>query len=287
MQAGVAIDQLLPLVVATMMLGVGLSLAVRDFTAVLQAPRAVAFGLCLMFVVFPVLAFGLAAASGLSPELQVGLVMLAASPSASTSTLFTYLARGDAALSLTLTAISKVVPVLTIPFWVSLAAAGFQHADASLALDFADVSEKLFLVALLPTLTGMVLRRAWPAWADRWRPRIVRAGVAALLLLILFVVYRERGTLPGMVFDTGPVVAALCLSGMLLAYAGSGLLGLGERQRSALTLEVGMQSGGTTIAIASLLAAPAMAVPAAVYSLFMYPVAAAFVAWRLRSAGRP
>lgn len=286
MQAGVAIDQVLPLVVAAMMLGVGLSLAVRDFAAVLQAPRAAAFGLGLMFVVFPLLAFGLAAASGLSPELKVGLVMLAASPSASTSTLFTYLARGDSALSLTLTAISKVVPVLTIPFWVTLAAARFQQTDTALELEFAGVSEKLFLVALLPTLVGMALRRAWPAWADRWRPRVVRLSVAALVLLILFVVYRERGTLPGMALETGPVVVALCLAGMLLAYAGSGVLGLGERQRSALTLEVGMQSGGTTIAIAALLAAPAMAVPAAVYSLFMYPAAAAFVAWRLRSAGR-
>lgn len=286
MQAGVAIDQLLPLVIAAMMFGIGLSLALRDFTAVLRAPLAAAFGLAAMFLAFPALAFGLAAVLDLAPELKVGLVMLAASPSASTSTLFTYLARGDAALSLTLTSVSRTVPVLTIPVWVSLAAASFGQAETTLELDYADISEQLALVALLPTLAGMALRQARPGWAERWRPRVMRASVLSLVLLILFVVYRERSTLPGMVLETGPAVVALCLGGMLLAYAGSGLLRLGERQRSAITLELGMQSGGTTIAIASLLGAPAMAVPAAVYSLFMYPTAAAFVAWRLRSAGR-
>src|SRR5690606_40845998 len=103
------------------MTAVGMGLRIADFAGLRRAPLAFAIGLLCMFAVFPLIAFALAAGFELEPALAVGLVLLAASPSGSTSTLFTHLARGDTALSLTLTAISKAVPVLTIPLYVGLA----------------------------------------------------------------------------------------------------------------------------------------------------------------------
>jgi bile acid:Na+ symporter, BASS family len=240
-----------------------------------------------MFLVFPALAFLLAWAFSLSPALAVGLVLLAASPSASTSTVFTDLARGDTALSLALTAVSKFVPVLTIPVYVSLAARWFADMRTDLSLSFADTSERMVVMVLIPLIIGMALRHRLPDLAVRARPHVLRIALVALVILIVVLVHRERHALPGMLVTAGPAALALCLTGMCWGYVSTALAGYTRRQRTAVTLEMCMQSGGTTIAIAAgLLAVPAMAVPGAVYSLIMYVVAGLFVALRLEwSAG--
>ncbi|WP_260292778.1 bile acid:sodium symporter family protein [Sedimenticola hydrogenitrophicus] len=289
MEAGIPIQVLLPLVIAAMMLGVGMSLRVSDFTALLGMPHAAGIGLLTMFVVFPGLAFLVAGTFPLTAELSIGLVLLAASPSASTSTLFTYLARGDAALSLTLTAVSKLLPVVTIPLYVSIAARLFADTDTdtALTLGFADISERVVQMVLLPTLIGMALQHFAPAFTDRARPYVIRIAVTALVLLIAALVYRERQKLPDMLLAAGPAALTLCLLGMACAYALALLTNLRPQQTTAIVIETGMQSGGTAIAIAAgLLAAPAMAVPAAVYSLIMYLVTAVFVHLRRATLSR-
>lgn len=281
MQAGFPIQTLLPMVVAAMMFAVGMSLRVADIAALRAARTAAAVGLVNMYLVFPALAFLIAATFPLSPVLQVGLVLLAASPSASTSTLFTYLARGDAALALALTSVSKVLPVFVIPLYVGLAAAWFTDTETAVRLSFADTSERLLQIVLLPVIAGMALRWRFPGMTARARPWVTRLSVLALVAIIAAVVYRERHALPGMLLSSGPAALTLCLLGMACAYGSAAAARLSSQQRSALTIEVGMQSGGTSIAIAAgVMASPAMAVPAAVYSLIMYVAAAIFVWWQ-------
>ncbi len=276
MEAGLPIDVLLPIVIALMMLAVGMGLRPADFRAVAAAPLAAGIGLLGMFIVFPLLAFVLAAAFRLDAALAVGLVLLAASPSASTSTMFTYLARGDVALSVALTALSKIVPVVTVPAYVSLAALAFAGERLEVHISFAETSEAIVTTILLPTLAGMALRR-YPA-AAAFRPHVARVSVALLVALIAVLAWRERSALPAMFASVGPAALALCVLGMASAFAAASLVRLPRGSRSALTIEVGMQSGGTSIAIAAgVLGAPTMAVPAAVYSLIMYAAAALFV----------
>ncbi len=284
MEAGIPINVMLPLVIAAMMLGVGMGLRLADFTALVSAPLAAVAGLLNMYLVFPLLALMIAWIYTLPPALAVGLVLLAASPSASTSTLFTHLAHGDTALSLALTSVSKLVPVLTIPFYVGLAMAWFAGSTTEFSLSLADTSERIVVMVLLPVVTGMALRHFLPALANRVRPWVTGVAVAALVLVIVVLVLRERAALPGMLIAAGPAALTLCLLGILCAWFSCGLLRLSDARRSAITIEVAMQSGGTAIAIAAgVLAAPAMAVPAAVYSLLMYIVAAVLVlVWRRR-----
>lgn len=277
MQAGLPINLLLPIVIAGMMLAVGMNLRPADFRAVATAPLAAVLGFAWMFGVFPLLAFAIAAAFRLDSVLAVGLVLLAASPSASTSTMFTYLARGDVALSVALTAVSKLVPVVAVPAYVSLAAHAFAGERLQVDISFADTSEAILTTILLPTVAGMALNRYVPATAAL-RPYVARISVALLVALIGVLAWRERGALPGMFVASGPAALALCVLGMASAFAAASLAKLSRGQRSALTIELGMQSGGTSIAIAAgALGAPAMAVPAAVYSLIMYVAAGAFV----------
>ncbi|MCW8903709.1 bile acid:sodium symporter family protein [Sedimenticola sp.] len=285
MEAGIPIQVLLPLVIAAMMLGVGMSLRITDFTALLTTPLSAVIGLLSMFLIFPGLSFLIAGSYPLSMELQIGLVLLAASPSASTSTLFTYLARGDAALSLTLTAISKLLPVITIPLYIGLAARLFASTDTTLDLRLEMISERLVQMVLLPTLAGMALQHFRPRFADRIRPAVIRIAVIALILLIAALVFRERHKLPDMLLQAGPAALTLCLAGMACAYLLARVTRLQPRQNTAIVIETGMQSGGTAIAIAAgILAVPAMAVPAAVYSLIMYLVTAMFV--HLKRSGK-
>jgi len=268
----------LPLVIATLMLGVGLRLQRADFAALLHAPRAAALGLANMFILFPLLALVIATLLRLPPMLAMGLVLLAASPSASTSTLFTDLARGDTALSVTLTAVSKLLPVLTIPLWLGLAGSWFADEASPLRLSLRDTTESLAVVVLLPLLAGMGLRYRFPAAALRARPWIMRLGVMVLLLLILLLVIEQRAVLPAMMRAAGPAALLLCLAGIGLAWASSVAAGLPAAQRVAISIEVGMQSGGTAMAIAAgVIGVPAMAVPAVAYSVLMYAVAGGLV----------
>lgn len=284
MESGVPIDILLPLVVAAMMLGVGMNLRGADFIALTRARRAAAVGLLNMYVLFPALAFAIAALFPLTPEISVGLVLLAVSPSASTSTLFTHLARGDAALALALTSISKFLPVFFIPLCVGLAVTWFTASERVIELSFSETSERLLIMVLLPVVLGMTLLRRWPEPTARLRPWVTRLSVLALVALIAALVIRERENLPGMFLAAGPAALTLCLLGMVCAWLTAHLTRVGTARRTAITIEVGMQSGGTSIAIAAgVLGDPMMAIPAAVYSLIMYVAAFTFVWWRRRA----
>src|SRR5690606_19815772 len=259
------------------MTAVGMGLRPGDFVRLRSSPGAVGIARLSRFVVFPLLAFVLAGAFALPPALAIGLVLLAASPSASTSTVFTDFARGDVALSLTLTAVSKAVPILTLPLYVGLAVRAFGAEGTPLSVSFADTSERVVLTVLLPVAAGMAVRTAFPAATAGIRRVLMRAAIAMLALLIGALAFREREALPGMVMAAGLPAASLCLLGAAFAFAAATLGRLTPGQRSAVTIETAMQSGGTSIAIAAgLLGSPAMAVPAAVYSLVMYAVAALF-----------
>jgi BASS family bile acid:Na+ symporter len=284
METGVPIDILLPLVVAAMMLGVGMNLRGEDFIALMRARRAALVGLLNMYLIFPALAFLIAAAFPLSPEIRVGLVLLAVSPSASTSTLFTHLARGDAALALALTSVSKFLPVFFIPLFVGLAASWFTGAERVIEISFTETSERLLIMVLLPVVLGMAMLERWPVATARARPWVTRLSVLALVGLIAALVIREWTKLPGMFVAAGPAALTLCLMGMACAWLSAHCARTGATRRTAITIEVGMQSGGTSIAIAAgVLGEPVMAIPAAVYSLIMYVAAFTFVWWRRRA----
>lgn len=288
MESGPAVEVALPFVIAALMTAVGMGLRIADFAGLRRAPLAFAVGLLGMFAIFPLIAFSLAAGFELEPALAVGLVLLAASPSGSTSTLFTHLAHGDTALSLALTAISKAVPVLTIPLYVGLAQHAFAAGDAELVLSFAETSERIVLTVLVPVLVGMSLRARLPALTARLQRGWMRIAVALLVLLIGVLAYGERHALPGMLASAGLPAVGLCALGMASAFGISSLARLTRGQRIAITLEVTVKSGGTAIAIAAgLLGSPAMAVPAAIYSLAMYVFAGGCVAVARAFAGQP
>jgi BASS family bile acid:Na+ symporter len=265
----------LPIALAVIMFGLGLSLTTDDFRRVARTPRAVAFALGLQVLVLPVVAFGLVKAFDLDPLLAVGVMLLAASPGGTTANLFSHLFRGDVALNVTLTAINSVLAAVSIPVITNFAIAHFD-AEGELGLQFGKVLQVIAIV-LVPVGVGMVVRRRSPGFSARADRPVRLFSVSVLVLVSLGALLGERENLGGYVEQVGLVTGLFCLISLTLGYGGARLLRLDQRQAIASSMEVGIHNTTVALTIAlSVLDSTEVAIPSAVYSVLMYVLATAF-----------
>ena len=265
----------LPVALAIIMFGLGLSLTVADFRRVARTPRAVAVALVLQVLVLPVVAFGLVVGFDLDPLLAVGVMLLAASPGGTTANLFSHLFRGDVALNITLTAINSVLAAVSIPVITNFAIAWFD-AEGELGLQLGKVVQVIAIV-LVPVAVGMAVRRRSPAVAARADRPVRVFSIVVLVLVSLGALLGERENLAGYVEQVGLVTGLFCLASLGLGYTGARLLRLDERQAIATSMEVGIHNTTIALTIAlSVLDSTEVAIPSAVYSVLMYVLATAF-----------
>ena len=271
MQSSVFTTVLLPLALAIMMLGMGLSLVPEDFRRITRYPKAVAVGVVCQIVLLPLIGALIALVVPMQPELAVGLIVLAVCPGGPSSNLVTYLAKGDVALSVTLTAVSSIITVFTIPLFTNLALQHFLGERAAIALPTGSTMLQIFLITLLPTAIGMAIRHQFPGSARRLEKPMSRLAVGLLALIIVLLLMREGSKLPGFLVQVGIGVVLLNLLATLAGFLAGKLFQLPLAQQICIAIEVGIQNGTLAIAItAGLLNNPDMAVPAAIYSLLMY-----------------
>jgi BASS family bile acid:Na+ symporter len=275
---------LLPLALALVMFGLGLSLTVGDFARVGRQPKAVVIALVLQLLVLPAICFGLVLVFDLPPLLAVGLLLLAASPGGTTANLFSHLYRGDVALNITLTAVNSLIAVVTLPVITNLAIAWFDPADGgSLGLQFGKTLQ-VFAVVLVPVALGMLVRQRATAFADRMDKPVRIASAVVLALVIVGTIVAERDNITGYVRDVGLPALLFCLASLTLGFVVPRALGVVRRQAIASAFEIGVHNGTLAIAIAiSVLGSVELAVPAAVYSVIMFPAAALF-GWAITRA---
>lgn len=269
----------LPAALAIIMFGLGLSLTVDDFARVARHPKAVAIALVCQLVLLPAIAFGLVTAFDLDPLLAVGMMLLAASPGGTTANLFSHLFRGDVALNVTLTAVNSVIAVVTLPLITNFALVYFDPTDAggdTLGLQFTKVLQ-VFAVVLVPVALGILVRRRSPAFADQ-ADRPVRIGSAVVLALVIVgTVVSERENIADYAAEVGLIAVVFCVLSLTVGYLVPRRLGITDRQSVACSMEIGIHNSTLAITIAiSLLDSVRLAVPAAVYGVVMFPVAAAF-----------
>ncbi|WP_410346929.1 bile acid:sodium symporter family protein [Thioalkalivibrio sp.] len=262
---------MLPWILASVMLAMGLSLTARDFTRVLQHPRRVALGLGLQMLALPVLAWVLVLLLPLPPMAAAGLLLVALVPGGATSNMFSYLVQGDLALSVSLTAIAAMLVPFTLPLimgWnfqlLGLAAEGF-------ALPYWSTVGQLLLVTVVPVTLGMALR-LWlgDRTAQAWLPVVkVFTGVAMVgIVVALFVAYHQR--LPALVSLETLAVLLLCMSAMAMGYRASRQFGLPRESSRAITVEVGVQNAGVAMMVAfAILQLPALGLLPLLYGLLM------------------
>ena len=276
----------LPLALFAVLFGMGLSLVPEDFRRVFRHPKAKLVGLACQLLVLPAVAFALAMLFRLPGELAVGLMLLAACPGGATSNVITHLSKGDTALSVTLTAISSTVCVFTIPWIVGWSMQWFMGGSAAVQLPFWKTLGQLTMVTILPIACGMAVRAARPALAQRLeRP----AGIFALVILALIIlaaVAREKD-LAHQFAVAGPAAITLNVLTMVLGFAAGWWFALPLSQRITISIEAGIQNGTLALAIAlGLLESSSIAMPAVVYSLFMFLSGAMMIAIFGRRARR-
>ena len=278
---------LLPLGLAFIMFSMGLALTIGDFTRVFVYPTAFVFGLISQMILLPLLAFGIATSLALEPEIAVGLLILAACPGGITSNLLTHLANGDSALSISLTAVTSLCGVITVPLITNLGLMTFTGASDAVSLPLGKMVFGVFLVSTLPLLLGMLLRHRRPAFAERLAPRTLKLSVMLFILIVVATFMGHWGNISDKFDVAGPAVIALNLSTMLLALFGAWLLRLERGQGVAITLECGLQNAAMGIFVAAtLLANSNMVIPSIIYALIMNVSAVVVILANLKPASR-
>ncbi|MFE6719357.1 bile acid:sodium symporter family protein [Streptomyces albidoflavus] len=266
----------LPLALAVIMFGLGLSLTTDDFRRVRRHPRAVVVAMVCQLLLLPVVCFGLVLALGLSPVLAAGMMLLAASPGGTTANLFSHLFGGDVALNVTLTAVNAILAIVTLPIITNFSLRYFEPdiSQDSLGLQFGKVLQ-VFALVLLPVVIGLAVRRRSETFALRMDRPVRQLSVVVLIAVIIGALVAERGNIVDYLVDVGPAALAFCVASLTIGYFVPRLLRLDKRQSIACSMEIGVHNSAVAMTLAiSVLGSVGLAVPAAVYGVLMYPVAA-------------
>ncbi|WP_201540141.1 bile acid:sodium symporter family protein [Psychrobacter sp. 1044] len=262
---------IIPICLFLIMMGMGLTLVTNDFKRVLKYPKAVGIGLTNQLILLPIIGFALANIMPLRPEYAVGVMLLVLCPGGTTSNLFTYLAKGDVALSVTMTAIASVITVFTIPIVLSFSLIYFMGSGSEFELPVVKTMLTLVVLTIVPISVGMLIKRYAPTVADRSQVYVSRFGVIFLTFLVLFLGYVQRDIIVDAFIATGPVSVLLNLSTMALGFYSSKWFGLNWAQRTSVTLEVGLQNSTLSIFMAlTLLSNYDMSMMPAIYTLVMF-----------------
>ena len=279
-----SIDVLLPAALAFIMFSVGMALRADDFHQVFQAPRALVIGLCGQLVVVPLAALAVVFLFELPPALGMGLMILAACPGGASSGFLTHVARGNAALSLTLTVISSLAALVTFPLLVKLVLAwlgeGVFGAGGSAEggggviplteLPVGRLIGSVLVVTTLPILAGMALRHKAPGLTARAEPMIGRVATLFFAAIVVATFVSHQHTILANLLSIGPATMALNFAVMGAAYGLVMLAGASGRDAVAVAMECGLQNAGLAIFVAIvLLGQPELAVAAVVYALTM------------------
>jgi len=281
---------MLPWILAAVMLAMGLSLEIDNFRRVGRHPGRLALGLVLQMLALPVLSWAVVLLLPLPPVAAAGLLLVALVPGGATSNLFTYLARGDLALSVCLTAITAMLVPFTLPLIMALNFDLLGLSAAEFTLPYWHVVGQLVMVTLAPAVTGMGIRRVLgPGRADALLPALRRlTGVAMITIVVaLFAAYFDR--LPAVLSLETASVLSLCSLAMLLGTYVSRRVGLPEASVRSITVEVGVQNAGVAMMVAfAILNNPALGIVPLLYGLMMNVPAFAWLfrqTWRTRADG--
>jgi BASS family bile acid:Na+ symporter len=262
----------LPLSLAIIMLGMGMTLIPADFTRIIKYPKAILIGFTNQFIFLPIIGFSLAIAFNLSPVMAVGLMILAISPGGPPSNLITQVCKGNIALSVTLTAISSFVSILTIPFILSYALDYFgTGTNASIKLPILDTIIQIMGITLIPISIGMLIRRFKTSFAIRMEKPLRTASTVIFMVVFIAVVAANFSIIGPAMKEVGLVTLLLNSITLGLGYVTARLFKLNLKNAISITVESGIQNGALAFVIAtSLLNNIEMGMPTAAYVIWMY-----------------
>ncbi|WP_375177377.1 bile acid:sodium symporter family protein [Marinobacter mobilis] len=287
MESGPLISIGLPLSLFIIMVGIGMTLTLRDFHQVTVNPRGMVVGTVAQIMLMPLVALGLAWMLGLAPAIAVGLVIIAACPGGTTSNLFVLLARGNVALSILLTVTASLITILTLPFFTNYALQLHFGSGAEISLPVGKTIVMLVGVVLLPVALGMIVRTRAPALAIRAEKLVSLFGGLVLAVLILGLLYGIRDRIGELAAQAGLAALLLNVGGIVVGIVTSRLAGLSQRESLSVAMELGIKNGTIALMVTlTLLESSEMSIPAAVYGVLMFPIGFLLVSYGRKVVSR-
>ncbi len=253
------------------MFGMGLSLTRADFQRVAKNPKAVLLGLINQLIFLPIIGYVLVTTLDLAPEIAIGIMILAACPGGATSNVVALLAKGDTALSVTLTAISSIITIITIPFIVSFALLKFSGEGEEISLNIIQMIGQLLMIVIVPVFLGMLIRARATNFALKMGKPVRIASVILLVLIITGLFIKEKHNIIPYFQQAGLPTILLTGISMMLGYLTASGLKLRKPQAISIAVESGIQNSGLAITIAVVtLKNTAFGIAGAIYTLVMY-----------------
>ncbi len=279
MQSSLTLSIGLPVALVIIMLGLGLSLRIEDFTRVLARPWPIVVGLVCQVAILPALCFALVYFADLPPAISVGMMLLAASPGGTSAAIYTHLARGDLALSLMLAAVTSVIALFSLPIIVNLSLIAFYGEASTVRLEIRQVLQ-IFAIAIVPALIGVFINSRYPVTA-RLLDRPVKIMSTVFLIAVVLAALVGQWQL---LIIWGPTVGVVALVfnivSLSVGYCVPLLLKIERRQAVALAMSIGIHNAALVITLAMsehMLNNREMAIPPAAYGVIAYIVGGAFV----------
>ena len=271
-------DVILPLALAFIMFVLGLGLTGADFLRVIKQPRDFFVGAVSQIILLPIIAFILVKLWPISPELAIGVMIIAAAPGGVTSNILTSFAKGDVALSISLTAIISLLSVITVPFIILTSLILIENSGLDLNISLTNMAISMFLIVTVPVIIGMIFRKFASNVAIKFESIAKKISAVLFVIVLLGAILAEKDNVVSYFAQAGLITLVLNVVMMIVAYYIAQLLASGTQQKKCITIECGLQNGTLAIFVAtSIFGGGIYVIPAATYSLIMFATSLIFV----------
>ena len=271
-------DVILPLALAFIMFTLGLGLSISDFSNVFKKPKNFLIGLISQLIFLPIVGLILVIVWPLPIEIAIGVMLIAAAPGGVTSNILTFFARGDVALSVSLTAVMSLLSAVSVPIVLAISIGLIGDSSLPESISLTGIALSMFLIVTLPVLLGMGVRSFLNSLTLKIEKSARFISTLLFVLVLLGAILAERENVVSYFAQTGLVVLALNILMMLIAVYWSGFFGTGISQKKAIAIECGLQNGTLAIFVGtSVFGGGLYIIPAATYSLVMYLTSLIFI----------
>ena len=273
------VTKIAPIILALIMLGLGLGLKIEDFTRVLKTPKDFFIGFLSQLIILPLVAYLLIIILKVSPEIAIGVMIIAAAPGGVTSNILTKFANGDVALSITLTAIISLISIFTVPLIVFTSANLFEITNISQNISMIGIALKMFLVVTVPVILGMIIRKFAENFVNSKIQIFEKLNIILFVIFFVAAFYEERESFIDFLMQAGFITFILNITMMIVAYYLGKTFASGIKQQKCIALECGLQNGTLAIFVSTQIFGTDIVyiTPTAAYALIMYITGFIFV----------
>ena len=273
------VTKIAPIILALIMLGLGLGLKIEDFAKVIKSPKDFFIGCFCQLIILPIVAFILILIFKTSPEIAIGVMIIAAAPGGVTSNILTKFANGDVALSISLTAVISLISIITVPLIIFTSADLFGITNISQNISMTGIALKMFLVVTVPVVLGMIIRKFAENFVASKTQIFNKLNIVLFIIFFIAAFYEERENFISFFKQAGLIALVLNITMMIIAYYLAKSFASGIKQMKCIALECGLQNGTLAIFVSTQIFGTDILyiTPTAAYGLTMYITGFIFV----------